>query len=185
MGCALTTEPKRTVHFWGAESPFSNFHDAGEPVRMWIEFAPDVRRYYTFKTAEHAFVFCKATYFADNNVARKVQWEETPGGAQSLERDIEGFDEERWRGVRWDIMFACVLAKFGGNSKLWDLLKDNGDVSYVATSSFDRVWGMGYHAEGPEPGLNLLGKILGAVYQRLVDDRPSTVDERTLKIHAL
>lgn len=157
-----------TVYFWGNKSPFSNFYVCREPFAMTIEFAPGVRETFRFLTSEQAFMYSKAAFFKDHSACIEVLRAKTAKEAKAIGRRVRGFDEERWTAARWPIMYACVTAKFRGCAEARAAMEANGDARYAEASPYDRIWGIGYRArEAPaheeDWGLNLLGKILGAV----------------------
>ena len=181
----MAAEEAPTVYFWGADSPFSNFYV--RDFEMQIEFSGGVSQRFVFPSSEHAFMYCKATFFKDHAAALQVLRATTPKQAKGIGRRVKGFDEERWTSVRWNIMYACLLAKFSKCPEAWAAMKANGDAAYAEASPYDRIWGIGYRARDAERhreswGLNLLGKILGAIYRQRIVDPTATV---TLAMHNL
>ena len=135
-------------------------------------------------------MYCKALLFRDVDMARRIEAARTAKEAKALGRKVRGFREARWISARWNIMYACVLAKFRTNKALQtQLLRDAATGPFVEASSYDDIWGIGYGerealSHRDDWGLNLLGKVTDAVARTILkegDDR----EPHTLQLHAL
>lgn len=162
------------VLFWGGE--LSNFAKCDPP----IEFRNSARSrdFYNphkellfsmkFPTSEHLFMYLKAVYFKDYEVAEKILQVKEPKDAKALGRTVKGFTEEAWETVRYQAMFTAVFYKFHSSAFKSLLLKDEWkDLEFVEASPRDRIWGVGLSEDDPDinikkkwRGLNLLGKAL-------------------------
>ena len=122
-----------------------------------------------FPTSEHLFMYLKAVYFKDYDVAEKILEAKEPKDAKALGRQVSGFSEEEWKKIRYEVMFSAVYYKSYYNTEFKDyLLKDEWkDLEFVEASPRDKIWGIGL-SEGDSAatskenwkGLNLLGKAL-------------------------
>ena len=149
--------------FYGAESPFSNFH------RCEFEFQGA-----KYTSSEQAFMACKAIEFGDEEMLGYIRTAITPSGAKKLGRKVRGFRDKRWDEVRQEYMFQVCLAKFTQNDDLRQKLLDTGDTILAEASGRDRIWGIGLYASNPDAklperwrGQNLLGKTLMRVRDEL------------------
>lgn len=166
------------VLFW--ESEFSNFYPyehkgiKTEDVEP-LNFEADG---YEWKTSEQYFMYQKAMFFHDFEIADKIKATVRPEEAKKLGRKIKNFNEEEWSKVSFDMMFNAVYAKFSQNERLKNILLDNKfkDKNFVEASPFDKIWGIGLHYddklcddETNWLGENKLGKVLDKVRNTLLE----------------
>lgn len=143
-----------------------------------------------YPTAEHYMMYQKAKLFGDDNIAGEVLAgaELHPRKIKDLGRKVIGFDEKTWVDERERIVQEGTWLKMtspaqDGQLNLGELLLGTGDRELVEASPFDRVWGVGFRGKDAEKnrerwGLNLLGKALMAVRERLRDEgRGDDADE--------
>lgn len=144
-------ETKTHIYFWNGV--FSNFY--------LIEFE---YKGHTFACTEQAFMWEKAMYFKDYDVAEEVLRTTVPIEAKRLGRKVKNFDPEIWMDVCKDYMYAVNLEK-------WKLMKDiilsTGDKILVEASPYDTIWGVGLEKnndlildEKNWNGTNFLGEVL-------------------------
>jgi len=147
-------ETNTHIYFWG--SFLSNFY----PVK--IKFAG-----IDFHTSEQLFMFLKAKYFEDDEMADRIATEgQEPAVAKKLGRQVKGFNNEDWEGAREDMMYIACQRKFM-DDELFKQLLATGDKVLVEGSPVDKIWGVGLKYDSEEildeenwDGLNLLGKVL-------------------------
>lgn len=120
-----------------------------------------------FCSSEQLFMYLKATFFKDYDIANQILKAKTPKEAKKLGRKIKDFEEEAWKEVREEKMEQTIKAKFDQNPELKSLLLSSefDGKTFVEASPFDRIWGIGYdqdHALQNQSnwGENLLGKTL-------------------------
>ena len=155
------------VAFWGGA--LSNFYPCKIHVDTdWDEKPVDL----DFNCSEQYFMWLKATWFHDYDIAQKIVEAKTPKEAKALGRQVEGFDEEEWQTIREAAMWNAVKAKFSQNDDLKEFLlnPDFKGKGFVEGSPVDKIWGVGISYESPNVddenqwnGLNLLGKTLDKV----------------------
>jgi ribA/ribD-fused uncharacterized protein len=117
-----------------------------------------------YTSAEQFMMAGKARLFGDAETLAQILAVHDPGKVKALGRKVRGFDEGRWQAVRFDLVTAGNVAKFGQDERLRRYLLATRDAVLVEASPLDRVWGIGLAADDPrarEPaqwrGLNLLG----------------------------
>lgn len=163
------------VCFWG--SVFSNFHPC--KIHVMYDLWDDVNYNadFTFKSSEQYFMWLKARYFFDDNIADEILKAKTPKDAKSLGRKVRGFEEEEWEHAREEAMYDAVYEKFSQNEDLKEILLNPifDGKHFVEGSPTDKVYGVGIKWDSPEigdetnwNGLNLLGKILDDVRETLI-----------------
>ena len=160
------------VAFWGGA--FSNFYNCKIHVDTdWDGNKVDLN----FNCSEQYFMWLKATWFHDYDIAEKILQAKTPKEAKALGRQVEGFEEEEWTEIREAAMWNAVYAKFSQNEDLKTFLlnPDFNGKGFVEGSPIDGIWGVKIHYESPNiddesqwNGLNLLGKTLDKVRRSLI-----------------
>ena len=146
------------VFFWG-DNPFTNF------TRCTVRYLG-----IDFPSSEHAFMWIKAVYFKDHDIAQEIRKAPTPAAAKALGRKVKNFDLEEWSKVSYDYMKTLVDIKFRTNPKLLKELLDPlfDGKTFAEASPYDRIWGIGFRESDSEAlnertlnwGENRLGKIL-------------------------
>lgn len=156
---ADTRETNTHIYFWN--SVFSNFYI--------IEFEYEG---HIFSCTEQAFMWEKARYFGDEEIANEILCTTVPIEAKRLGRMVKNFDEKEWSDVCFQIMYDVNLEKW---KKMSELLLSTGSKILVEASPFDKIWGVGLSEyndlildENNWKGLNLLGKVLMRVREELV-----------------
>lgn len=120
-----------------------------------------------FSSSEHLFMYLKAKFFNDEQIAEKIIQARTYRTAKKLGRDVSGFDEDSWKQVREDMMYQALKAKFDTNKEFREALlsKEFLGKTFVEASPYDKIWGIGISVEDAFEGKkwkgnNLLGKVL-------------------------
>ena len=149
--------------FW--DGVFSNFHPCDITFNTM-----------KFNCSEQLFMYFKAWFFKDTEIANLILQATTPKEAKKLGRQIRNYDDGMWAKVRYQYMFDACMAKFQQNPDLLsELLKTNG-TEMVEASPYDKIWGIGLGENDPLAwnkdtwnGLNLLGQVLDDVRSELQD----------------
>ncbi len=119
-------------------------------------------------------MYLKAEFFDDGESMKKIVNSISPKEAKKLGRKVQGFDEEKWKGVRFSKMMIAVREKFKQNEDLRKQLLNNcANKLFVEASPYDSIWGIGIAENDPELltkrwGMNLLGRVLENVCEELV-----------------
>lgn len=149
------------VFFWGGE--FSNWFNC------YFEYQDQ-----EFFNSEQAFMWEKARFFRDEEMAELILHTQNPSDAKKLGRKVRGFDTERWMIGSYAYMVAVNLAKYSQNPRLREKLLATGDKTLVEASPHDKIWGIGMSENNPNcldetlwQGMNLLGKALMEVRKQL------------------
>jgi predicted NAD-dependent protein-ADP-ribosyltransferase YbiA (DUF1768 family) len=146
----------------------------------------------------------KAILFADYPIASKIMSTTSPKAQKALGRKVSNFDQARWEAHRSRIVEDASYFKFkygndegelagipdseGGSGEgkgmsLKERLLETGDKEIVEASPMDKIWGIGFGAYAAEEqrdkwGLNLLGKALMVVRERLRAEENGSEDEK-------
>jgi conserved hypothetical protein, ribA/ribD-fused len=164
----VSSMKKNVISFWGEHNKFgefSNFYPS--------EFKINVDNIdYKFNCSEQAFMFFKALFFSDEDVASEILKETNPKKIKALGRRVKNFNEQRWTNASYNIMKKVVLAKFNQDKHCKRLLLATGDSILVEASPYDKIWGVGVrYPESSNPsnwkGKNQLGEILMTVREEL------------------
>lgn len=150
------------VLFWGGV--FSNF----EP-------APFKTTQHEFLTSEHYFMFCKARFFHDTEIAEQILKVEHPRDAKKLGRQVKNFDADKWKEVCRSFMKSGLRLKFGTNPELRKEIQKYSNLKFVECSPYDRIWGIGLSEDDSRAddesqwlGTNWLGECLDCVRDELI-----------------
>ena len=135
-----------------------------------------------FSTAEHYMMHRKALLFGDVAMAEAILDCKHPQEAKRLGRAVQNFDDDVWNAERSNIVFEGNLLKFSQHPDLCErLLGTRGEI--VEASPGDAIWGAGVSEQDilrgeyrRYRGLNLLGKALVLVRDRLAATSSSSVD---------
>lgn len=176
-----------TVYFWKADERYGYFC-------QWYLCTMTDADGVTFSSAEQYMMYHKAKTFNDEPSMRAIIREREPRKQKRLGRQVEGFNEETWDKVKFDIVVEGNMLKFtqgtvktkdvpeqlagesrhgGGEVPLKDALLATEDALLVEASKFDRTWGIGFTeaiartTSKERWGENLLGKALMEVRNRL------------------
>jgi len=160
----MTITPTHVYFYMGADI-YSNFYKC--------KFI-DLNHNCLFTSTEKAFMFYKALFFGDSDIAKKILESDNPGYTKSLGRQIKNYDDKAWECVRLGYMTYVNYLKFSQNPELKKQLLETGDRILVEASPTDKIWGIGLSEEeaamGAEwRGRNLLGIALMDVRKLLVD----------------
>lgn len=139
------------VYFWNGE--FSNWH----PWKFKYEGQ-------NFENSEQAFMWMKAKFFGDEEIAKEILKTPNPRENKLLGRKVKNFDPKVWTKVSFDIMVEVNTEKWRVNPRQ---LIDTGTRTLVEASPVDLIWGVGLAPNDPAientrnwRGQNLLGLAL-------------------------
>lgn len=127
-----------------------------------------------FENSEQYMMYRKAIQFGDTEIAMKILQSGTPDEAKRLGRQVHGYVDKVWAGVRQLAMRPALMAKFTQNPALRDQLLSTGDALLAECAPKDLIWGIGLSTDDPahlDPtqwqGANLLGFLLMEVRSQL------------------
>ncbi len=125
-----------------------------------------------FFCTEQAFMYCKAKFFGDREIASQLLLVETPQEAKRLGRLVRNYDDSKWEAVRYGYMRDVNLERFRQDEFLRAKILNpayDGKM-FVEASPVDRIWGIGIPLDNDDifneekwNGRNLLGKALTEV----------------------
>lgn len=149
----------------------------GSGKRSQLESTEDSLTY-EYHCSEQAFMHAKALLFGDYDTAAKIMRAPTPMAAKKLGRQAKGFEEGVWAKHREQVMRAVCSAKFCSIRKLRKAILATAGKTLVEASPRDRIWGIGLSEAGARacdpsqwPGQNLLGKVLTALRDDMIDEK--------------
>jgi len=168
--------PEPQFHiFYGIDSPYDNFYASPIVFPSTDSLIPTV-----YFCVEQRFMDMKAVLFNDLLSAYRIMKSDDPGEIKMIGRKVKNYDDNIWANKRFDIMEEAVYAKFSQNLKLREkIINEKG--RFVEASPLDKIWGIGLDKYDPRckmpekwKGLNLLGKVLDNVRERLIkEEMPS------------
>lgn len=171
------------VLFWG--DYLGNWTPLPEPIKLSTMDSrfrnpnESALTQHSFITSEHLFMYLKAAYFKDWEIAKKIENAPDPKEAKKLGRLVKNFSEEEWKKVRYEIMFNTVYRRASVGDKFKEMITkpEWRNLEFVEASPYDRVWGIGLSQNSPRSeaketweGLNLLGQALCELRTRILWD---------------
>lgn len=150
------------VYFYSGSTIYSNWH------RTHRQFVDPVNDNLFFNSTEQAFMWWKAVFFQDHDIAARIEKDYDPASCKRLGRNIKGYDDRAWECVRLGYMTYVNYLKYSQNPAWAEQLKATGNRVLVEASPVDRIWGIGLSVEDAAAGQawrgrNLLGEALMTV----------------------
>lgn len=120
-----------------------------------------------YLTAEQYMMSRKALLFHDYEILGRILNQKDPHECKMLGKQVRGFKGYIWDEHKEDIVYRANLAKFSQNYEIQEILLKTGTATLAEASPYDRIWGIGRHADDPKAkdpalwkGENLLGQAL-------------------------
>ncbi len=127
-----------------------------------------------FSSMEQFMMYKKAICFSDIKIARKIQETSDVSKIKELGRQVSGYNENIWNGLRQITVYEGLLGKFSQNRALCEKLKETKNTILAECAVKDRVWGIGLSMNDPRrldirewKGQNLLGYALMLVREKI------------------
>lgn len=178
-GCKITD---KHIIFWS--SIFSNFYSEHGNKPLFSNSNGD------WNTSEQYFMWLKADFFEDKDMADTIYQCDDPAVAKAYGRMVKPYDDKRWNSVRETKMYEAVYDKFTKNTFCRNLIleKEFDGKTFVEGSPEDNIWGIGIIWNDPEAddetkwrGTNRLGVVLDRVREKIVSDvREKWIDPKVL-----
>ena len=160
----------KRVYFWA--SVLGNWSRVKDGILLPDELTREVGlNSVRVPTSEHVFMYLKARFFKDLEIAKQILETPDPKTAKKLGRAVRGFDEEKWVTYREEAMWTALTLRYRYDQRFRDyLMKPEFEgKEFVEANPYDKIWSCGYLEDDPRidlpeeswPGLNLLGKLLG------------------------
>ena len=172
------TEILTDTHVYFCSGYLSNFFSA-----------PFTHQNVAYTCSEQFYMYYKAKYFGENEIAEKILTTPEPKDQKKLGRSVKNFDRDVWLEPSIKVMRLALLLKFTANPKLLSLLLAsyvrsvtkgvNTGVYYrkfVEAAPWDKIWGIGMglnsddiYDETKWLGLNLLGESITTISEFIVE----------------
>jgi ribA/ribD-fused uncharacterized protein len=130
-----------------------------------------------FFNSEQAFMWEKAKFFDDYEIAEQLLSESNPKYAKALGRKVKNFDDTMWAVASFPAMIVVNFAKWNSSPHLKELLISTHPKKLVEASPFDKIWGVGLAQDNDLildeknwKGMNLLGKVLMNVRREIMEE---------------
>ncbi len=127
-----------------------------------------------FSSMEQYMMYQKAVRFGDSDIASQIMRTDDVARIKQFGRQVSGYDDHIWNGMRQIIVFEGLSAKFSQNNELKEKLIATGNSILAECAVKDRIWGIGLSMTDPDrhdmskwKGQNLLGYALMLVRERL------------------
>ena len=127
-----------------------------------------------FSSMEQFMMYRNAQCFQDKKIADKILQTEDVAQIKKLGRDVKGYDENFWNGIRQIVVYKGLLAKFSQNKDLKEKLIGTDNAILAECAVKDQIWGIGLSMKDENRfnrskwrGQNLLGYALMMVRDQL------------------
>ena len=127
-----------------------------------------------FSSMEQYMMYKKAVCFYDMESAEKILKTQNVAEIKALGRQVSGYQDNIWNGLRQIIVYEGLLAKFLQNELFREQLKGTDDAILAECAVKDQIWGIGLSMKDPKRldinqwrGQNLLGYALMMVRKKL------------------
>ena len=97
----------------------------------------------TFSSMEQYMMYQKAVCFKDEEIAEKILATTDVAVIKALGRQVKGYNDGYWNGVRQLLVYEGLKEKFTRNENLKKLLLDTEDSILAEGAVNDRIWGIG------------------------------------------
>lgn len=147
-----------------------------------------------FSSMEQYMMYSKAVCFRDKRIASQIMGTDDVGQIKAMGRQVSGYNDNIWNGVRQLFVYEGLYAKFSQNEELKRKLLNTRDSVLAECAVKDRIWGIGLSMHDPnrfDPskwnGQNLLGYTLMMVRDKLCEraDKVLTGSHRVYSIPQL
>ena len=122
---------------------------------------------------EQYMMYKKAVCFADTEIAYKILETSSVVEIKTLGRQVSGYNENIWNGMRQIIVYEGLINKFSQSKLLKEQLKETKDAILAECAAKDRIWEIGLSMNDPKrldmnqwKGQNLLGYTLMMVREK-------------------
>ena len=127
-----------------------------------------------FSSMEQYMMYKKALCFNDRDIAERILETNDVSKIKALGREVSGYDDHVWNGLRQIIVYEGLLEKFSQNNDIKEKLVNTGNAVLAECAVKDRIWGIGLSMKdknrferGCWKGQNLLGYALMLVRERI------------------
>lgn len=127
-----------------------------------------------FSSMGQFMMYKKAERFGDHLISHRILETDDVAEIKSLGRQVTGYDDHIWNGIRQIIVYEGLLAKFSQNELLRRRLKMTEQMIFAECAVKDQIWGIGLAMNDPRRyninqwnGKNLLGYTLMMVRDKV------------------
>ena len=129
-----------------------------------------------FSSMEQYMMYQKAVCFKDEEIAEKILATTDVAVIKALGRQVKGYNDGYWNGVRQLLVYEGLKEKFTQNENLKKLLLDTEDSILAEGAVNDRIWGIGLSMKDSNRlesekwrGQNLLGYAMMMVRNWIIE----------------
>ena len=121
-------------------------------------------------------MYKKAECFKDANIASKIMNTNDVSQIKKLGRQVDGYNDTIWNGMRQLVVYDGLFAKFTQNKEMKNMLLQTEGSVLAECAVKDHIWGIGLSMKNPDrldmskwKGKNLLGFALMMVRSKILN----------------
>jgi ribA/ribD-fused uncharacterized protein len=133
------------LFFYGHKKPADGDSVDSSCLSQWYDAGFEINGIH-YSTAEHWMMAEKARLFDDMEILEQILSAPDPKAAKALGRKVRGFEQDKWKSKRVEIVILGNLAKFGQNENLNAFLQATAGTILVEAAARDVIWGIGLGA---------------------------------------
>ena len=129
-----------------------------------------------FTSIEQYMMYKKAECFKDANIASKIMNTNDVSQIKKLGRQVDGYNDTIWNGMRQLVVYDGLFAKFTQNKEMKNMLLQTEGSVLAECAVKDQIWGIGLSMKNPYrldmskwKGKNLLGFALMMVRSKILN----------------
>ena len=88
-------------------------------------------------------MYTKALTFNDDDIAEQILDSEDPDEINELGRQVSGYDDVIWNGLRQAVVYEVLKVKFEQDDELCSRLLSTDDVLLAECTVKEYIWGIG------------------------------------------
>lgn len=155
---ARTYDPAGSVVFFRKHEELGGLSNMARGFPLRVD-GVDIR------TSEALYQACRFPHRPD--LQRRIIDAGSPMAAKMRSRRFRRESRPDWEAVRVEVMRWCLRVKLAQNRAFGDLLLATGNLPIVEQSRWDDFWGAKIAEDGSLVGINVLGRLLTELRERL------------------
>lgn len=126
---------------------------------------------YKYCCGEQMMMHQKALLFKDYVTALEIMNSNNPKEIKALGRKVKNFNAAIWDKNKFNIVYNGLYSRFTQDKAAKEELLKHKGKTFVESSPYDRIWGIGYEAKDTIQNINNWGEnVLGCILTKLSNE---------------